>query len=132
MSHAHSAEHHDDASIMPYLVVFGALAVFTIVSFVVNGAVRGKALEPHSGFAIILGVAVIKALLVATIFMHLKFDWGRVYFMIIPALVLGCLMMFVFMPDILLAWKGFDGTQLSPAIPQVELPGGHGAGAEAH
>jgi caa(3)-type oxidase subunit IV len=105
MSQAHHAESHGDTGILPYVVVFAALSVFTIISFVVYGAVRSESLTTAAGFAIIMGVAVIKATLVAVIFMHLKQDWGRVYFMIIPALVLGCLMMLVLMPDIVLGWK---------------------------
>ena len=54
--------------------------------------------------AIILGVAIVKALCVAFIFMHLKFDWGKVYFIVIPVTVMGIMMMIVLMPDIMLAW----------------------------
>ncbi len=51
---------------------------------------------------LILGVAIIKATLVAWIFMHLKWDWRLLYYLIIPAFILGAMMMVVLMPDILL------------------------------
>ncbi len=101
----HLGEHAEHGGINKYLVVFAALCIFTIISFIVNGAVRSDSLSPMMGFAIILGVAVCKALLVAAVFMHLLMDWGRVYFMIVPALVLGVLIMLVFMPDTVLGWK---------------------------
>jgi caa(3)-type oxidase subunit IV len=91
-------------NVQAYLVIGGALAIFTAVSFVVNGMVQAKYVEVVLGFAIILGVAVVKSLLVALYFMHLKYDWRKVLFFIVPALILGTMFFFVFMPDIVLAW----------------------------
>jgi caa(3)-type oxidase subunit IV len=101
---------HGDAhgpTVTAYFTVFGALAVFTLVSFVANYA---AAPEQHwiskiVSFVIILGVAVVKAVLVGLIFMHLKFDWRKLYFMILPAFILGAMMMMVLLPDIVLAWQ---------------------------
>lgn len=87
-----------------YIVVFGALVVFTAVSFLVNFAERAGTVGRESGFAIIMLVAVCKALLVGTFFMHLLFDWRRLYFMIIPVLVLGVMLVIVLLPDIVIAW----------------------------
>jgi caa(3)-type oxidase subunit IV len=100
----HSASAHHGPGLVLYLVIFAALSIFTVVSFAVNDAVRSDMLSATAGFVLILGVAVCKALLVATVFMHLKYDWGRVYFMIVPALVLGALLCIVLMPDVVLAW----------------------------
>ena len=36
--------------------------------------------------------------------MHLKQDWGKVYFIVIPVSIMSVMMIIVFMPDILLAW----------------------------
>ena len=37
-THAHAADHaHGPATTTPFLVVFGALCVFTAVSFIMNG-----------------------------------------------------------------------------------------------
>jgi cytochrome c oxidase subunit IV len=95
---------------MPYVVIFAALAIFTAVSFLVNSAERADGLfgreliGPGTGFTIILGVAIVKAVLVATFFMHLKVDWSRFYFIIIPVMILGTILVVVLLPDIVLAW----------------------------
>ena len=106
MTDTAGAHDHHGPNLQVYLVIGLALAVFTIVSFVVNGMVRTDppVLTHTQGFAIILGVAVVKATLVGLYFMHLYYDWGKVGFMIIPAFILGTMMMFVLMPDIVLAW----------------------------
>ena len=36
--------------------------------------------------------------------MHLKYDWGKVFFMMIPAVILATMMIMVFLPDTVLAW----------------------------
>jgi hypothetical protein len=36
--------------------------------------------------------------------MHLILDWKRVYFLIVPALVLGPMLVIVLLPDIVLGW----------------------------
>jgi cytochrome c oxidase subunit IV len=51
----------------------------------------------------------VKALLVVAIFMHLKWDWGRLYFMIIPAMILAPMLVFALLPDIVLYWKHVSG-----------------------
>jgi cytochrome c oxidase subunit 4 len=99
---AHDHGHGSSANI--YLVIGFTLAIFTIVSFVVNGFVRGENLSALAGFFIILGVAIVKAALVAIYFMHLNHDWGKVGFMIVPAFILGAMMMFVLLPDTVLGW----------------------------
>lgn len=104
MTHGHGHKHHGPG-FTSYIVVFLALSIFTIVSFLVNGAVRAENLTPQTGFIIILSVAVVKALLVAVWFMHLIVDWGKLYFFIFPTFILGTMMMIVLLPDIVLAWK---------------------------
>jgi caa(3)-type oxidase subunit IV len=92
-------------SIKPYLVVFGALCIFTLISFVVNGQVTSGNLSPATGFALILGVAIIKAVLVALYFMHLLLDWGRLFFIVIPVMIMATMLVVVLLPDIVLAWR---------------------------
>lgn len=104
MTESHTAESHGGTNVQAYLVIFGALVVFTIISFVVNVAERHGHIAATTGFAIILAVAVCKAALVATFFMHLLFDWKRFYFIIIPVMVLGTMLVIVLLPDIVLAW----------------------------
>ena len=102
----HGGDYHGPP-VQAYLVVFGALAIFTLVSFVANWAAHPETalISPGVSFTIIFLVAIVKATLVAMFFMHLKFDWGRVYFMIVPVLVLGVMLVIVLLPDIVLGWK---------------------------
>ena len=99
-------EHHGPG-VRAYLVIFAALAVFTAVSFFANFYTH----PPHDyltadeSFTIILGVAVVKAALVGAYFMHLVVDWRRLYFLLVPAFILGTMMIFVLLPDIVLAWR---------------------------
>jgi caa(3)-type oxidase subunit IV len=101
----HGSDAHAGPNVRGYLVVFGALAIFTLVSYLANLAARQGYVTAFQSFAVILIVAVIKAVLVAMYFMHLKWDWGRVFFMIVPVLILGVMMMLVLMPDIVLGWS---------------------------
>ena len=103
-AHAPDEHVHHGPNLQAYMVIGLALSIFTAVSFIVNGMVRGDTIGPVLGFAIILGVAVVKSLLVALYFMHLAYDWRKVGFFIVPALILGVMFFFVFMPDIVLAW----------------------------
>jgi cytochrome c oxidase subunit 4 len=100
----HEAAHHGP-NIQAYLVIGVALSIFTVVSFVVNKFVRDDLLTAQLGFLIILAVAIVKAFLVGMYFMHLKFDWPKLYFMIIPAFILGAMMGLALLPDMVLAWQ---------------------------
>ena len=98
------ADEHAEAAAGPdfalYIKVFAVLAVCTALSFVANALLGQNA----SSMMIIMVVAVIKAVLVAAIFMHLKFDWSKLYFVVIPVLILATMMLVVLLPDIVLAW----------------------------
>jgi caa(3)-type oxidase subunit IV len=105
MADTHGVEHAADdhgAVFKAYVTVFIALSVFTAVSFVVN---QIFGIGSQTGAAIIMIVAVIKACLVGLIFMHLKWDWYKLYFMIVPAFIIGTMMIIVLLPDIVLAWN---------------------------
>jgi caa(3)-type oxidase subunit IV len=105
MNESHASEHHAGPGIQAYMVVFGALSIFTAISFLVNSAVRSGSLGSQAGFAIILGVAVVKAVLVGTYFMHLIVDWPKLYYLIFPTFILGAMFIVVLLPDIVLGWK---------------------------
>ena len=113
----HDAEH--DLRVKAYFSVFIALSIFTAVSFLANEAVRQGWIGLHMSVTIIIAVAVIKAFLVGLIFMHLNFDWGKVYFIIVPIFVLGVMMMLVLMPDIVIAWQPHQ----EPLEPPVSTTG---------
>src|ERR1700687_2873091 len=104
MTDSHDPQHHDGINVKMYFLIFGALAVFTAVSFIVNEAVRHDVIGAFSGFVLILGVAVCKAVLVAMFFMHLKIDWTKLYFVIVPVMLLAVMMIIVLLPDVVLAW----------------------------
>ncbi len=99
----HDAAH--DLRVKAYFTVFIALSVFTAISFIANEAVRQGWISVTTSVTIIMVVAVIKAFLVGLIFMHLNFDWSRVYFIIVPIFILGVMMMMVLMPDIVIPWQ---------------------------
>ena len=96
----HGHEEHGTEKI--YLSVFGALVVLTGVSFLTVN----ESLWPfgaQAGHTLVMIVAVCKAVLVAMFFMHLKWDWFKLYFMIVPPLVMGALMICALMPDLTFA-----------------------------
>ena len=100
MSNSHHPEHHEGPGFQAYMVVFLALSTFTAISFLVNATVGRN----MTGLVIILGVAVIKAILVGLYFMHLVVDWGRLYYLNFPTFILAAMFITVLMPDIVLAW----------------------------
>jgi cytochrome c oxidase subunit 4 len=104
MADAPHADEHHGPNLILYWKVAAVLTVFTASSFAVNALVRNDHFSPELGFVLILGVAVAKAVLVGLFFMHLMFDWAKLYFLIIPAFILGTMMMVVLLPDIVLAW----------------------------
>ena len=87
-----------------YMFVFYALCVLTLTSFLANLFLTQMMGLPHLSMVVIMAVSVAKATLVAMIFMHLKFDWPKVYCIIIPVCVMGVMMMIVLLPDIVIAW----------------------------
>src|SRR5262245_8531507 len=102
MTETHHDQHHHGPGIKAYLAVFGALMVFTVMSFVANLTFGHGS---PTAFLIILIVAVFKATLVGVYFMHLILDWPKLYVLIIPALILGPLLVVVIWPDTVLAWQ---------------------------
>src|SRR5205807_7700411 len=95
------AEHvQGGPSFQLYMNIFYALSVFTALSFVFNTMANYGVIGYMTSATLIVLVAVVKALCVASIFMHLKFDWGRVYCIVIPVSILAVMMVIVLLPDI--------------------------------
>ena len=117
--HATTDDAAHDLRVRAYFTVFIALSIFTVVSFLANEAVRQGWIGAFTSFVIIISVAVIKAFLVGLIFMHLNFDWGKVYFIIVPIFILGVMMMLVLMPDIVIPWQPSQ----NPLEPPVSTTG---------
>ena len=105
MTDTHHDESHGAAVFKAYMVVAVALSIFTACSFIFNWMARHDYITHFVSFVLILGVAIVKATLVAMIFMHLKWDWYKLYFMIVPAFIIGTMMIIVLLPDIVLAWN---------------------------
>jgi caa(3)-type oxidase subunit IV len=95
---AHSETHHGGHHHPNYLAVFGVLVVLTAVSFWTVSSLWP--LDKGTGHTLVMLVAVLKATLVAMYFMHLKFDWFKLYVMIVPALLLGTVAICALLPDI--------------------------------
>ncbi len=106
-SHAHPEEHGPSFGL--YVTVFVTLSILTMVSF---GAYELLGHGPSSMW-VILCVSVAKATLVAMIFMHLKYDWGKVFCIVIPVSVMAVLMIIVLLPDLVLAWHHIDPRYVS-------------------
>ena len=93
---------HAGPSFQMYLYVFYALCVFTALSFVFNYLAHEDVhvISHMSSVTAIVVVAIIKASLVAAIFMHLKFDsrlYARLFLMGIAfALTLYLIVLLIF------------------------------------
>jgi caa(3)-type oxidase subunit IV len=110
------SEQHDNGhagpSFQTYMYVFYALSVCTALSFVVNFLLG----HGFTSASIIMIVAVIKASLVAAIFMHLKFDFGKLYCIVVPVCILTFMMVIILSIDTTLAWHAYPGS----SVPEIE------------
>ena len=99
--HRSSAEHDDHHARLfkIYMIVAAVLAVCTGSSFASTSWSATSRSAWSMGFVLILGVAVVKAFLVGFYFMHLKWDWRLLYFIIVPVFILGAMMVIILMPD---------------------------------
>ena len=111
------SESHSEPSDKLYLMIAASLGGLTIVSYLADlvGLPRGALI------LVVLSVAVVKATLVATFFMHLKIDWTKVKIMIIPALILAAVLVFALLPDITLAMRD----KPNPKPPVEKAQGAH-------
>lgn len=89
------------AEVMPYYYVFGALAVLTLLTVAASYVHLGRA----GNIGVGLLIAMVKAGLVAAIFMHLRFEPRTVLFVFVCTLPLFVWMLFF------LFW---DGQALRP------------------
>ena len=105
MADPHDHSDAPDEHFSLYVKVFVFLAVCTALSFIFNALARGDVISVGASAGFILFIAVIKAAAVVWIFMHLKWDWRKVYFLITPLLILCFMMIMILLPDLVLAWK---------------------------
>lgn len=104
---------HKGPTFMTYMYVFAALCVCTALSFIINRIFGDNNL---TGAGLIMVVAIIKATLVAGIFMHLKFDWGKLYCIILPVCVVTVMMVIILSIDAALAWHAYPDS----AFPEIK------------
>ncbi len=94
MSHEEHADHGH-----LYRFIFGLLCVFTAVSWLADECkeyIPGVWLLP----IIVLGVAVMKALCVLLIFMHIKFERAWKYVLLAPTTILAIGLPLALLPDV--------------------------------
>ncbi len=117
----HDGEHHGP-SFNTYMAVAAALAVCTATSFLFNTLADQGTISHVTSFLLILTVAIIKAVLVGWVFMHLKWDWKLLYFLLVPAFILGVMMMVVLMPDALLGPRhdAEEGLRIAEKLQKAE------------
>jgi cytochrome c oxidase subunit 4 len=104
MADTHSTESHHGPTVQLYMSIFVALCVGTALSFVIFEVLHHSQILAAG---LILLVAVVKATLVAMYFMHLKFDWSKLYFIVFPLMILTVMMIVVLLPDIVVGNYGW-------------------------
>jgi cytochrome c oxidase subunit 4 len=88
------AVHH-----VPYMMIFGALVVLTIITVLIGIFLRFSSEAVNVLLA--LFIASIKATLVALFFMHLKFEGKLIYLIFLVPLGLCVLLVIALLPDLL-------------------------------
>ena len=120
-THLTESQEMEVESHAPYIKVWAALAVFTLVEYVWAHVFK-DALAP-----LLIGLvfwAVLKASLVGWFFMHLKFEGRWVYGFLIPAAILASVIIFALVPDIALrfAEENPADEEVSAVAPLVPGP----------
>jgi len=90
----------------PYLKVFGALLVLTVLEYGFARFFEGK-ISFGSLVSGLLGLALIKAFLVGWFFMHMKFEGRWIYLMLVPVCFLAIVVVAGLSPDVAFHRFGF-------------------------
>ncbi len=95
-AHAQAVEHHAGARAITFVWVW--IGLVAITGFEVFLAYEH--LRPALMLTILIGLSVIKAALIMSYFMHLKFEKLGLVLLLVPALVFCiCMMLILFFPD---------------------------------
>jgi cytochrome c oxidase subunit 4 len=105
MAPSEVAEEHQAEAHAPYLKVWAALAVLTLIEYYYASIFKNLFLILLMG---LLFWAIIKAGLVGWYFMHLKFEGKWVYILIVPAFVLATILVLALLPDMALKENADD------------------------
>ena len=100
---------------VPYFIIFWVLVALTAVTVYV--AIQYRFKNELVNVLLALCIASIKGLCVALFFMHLKYEWFKLYFLIIPVAILGVVMIIVLLPDQVAYWPNEE--------PPAALAGSH-------
>ena len=98
--------HANDSHRVNYMLVFGALCVFTLLSVIFNVVdMKGKTILGYFNGTIllaflVLAVAVVKASCVMLFFMHLKFERNWKYVILAPTIILAIGLPLALLPDV--------------------------------
>jgi cytochrome c oxidase subunit IV len=99
LSASEVTEEHQTEAHAPYLKIWGALLVLTLIEY------WYAAIFKDYFTVLVLGLmflALVKAGLVGWYFMHLKFEGNWVYILIVPACILAVIIVFALCPDMVL------------------------------
>lgn len=100
MTDAHAQSHpHKDPR---YLLIAAVLIGLTIMSFFMSEQFQ----SPVTTVLVVMCVAAIKTILVATFFMHMKFEGKWLYALTIPAVILAVVMICALLPDVAFPFRG--------------------------
>jgi cytochrome c oxidase subunit 4 len=89
-AHAHTHPH------VNYLLIFGALCAFTLLSVIFDNIALTKPVIA----VLVLAVAAAKALFVMMFFMHLKFEGNWKFVLLMPTFILACGLPLALAPDV--------------------------------
>jgi cytochrome c oxidase subunit IV len=101
LSQSEIVEEHQTEAHTPYVKVWAALLVLTVIEYFYASIFKDYFLLLVLG---LMGLALVKAGLVGWFFMHLKFEGNWVYIMIVPACILATIIVFALCPDMVLKY----------------------------
>lgn len=101
-----------------FLGIFIALTVLTAISFAVaNSSIMDNRVM---GWTAMMLISAIKAMLVITFFMHLKWESTWKYVLTIPAAIMSLVLVFMLVPDIVNRTKSYSRSRQLHAPVKVE------------
>jgi cytochrome c oxidase subunit 4 len=102
-----SHEHADHGGLGKYLVVFAALCVLTLFSFLTYFPFWRQHVPYEASRALMMAVSCTKAMLVIMFFMHLLWEANWKWVLTIPASFMSIFLMLMLVPDI--GWRQNNG-----------------------
>ena len=90
------SEHTHGPSYKDYIMIFIGLMVLTTATILISYTGFGEGLKTFLAFAI----ATVKALLVALIFMHLRYEKGTIVIFAVAPILLAVLFILAISPDV--------------------------------